>query len=85
MEKFKTAEEIKKAFIAEGWRADIEFKPLTLDAAEKIGVFDIIQNIKKGRKYFRMTATGNIFDDRGEIRLYNIKPIENPADIATCR
>ena len=85
MKKFKTAEEIKNHFIAAGWNANIKFEPFTLEQAEKMVVFDIIQNIKKGHRYFRMTATGNIFDDHGEIRLYNINPSDDEANIAACR
>ena len=85
MKKFKTAEEIKNQFIAAGWSDDISLEPFTLEHAEKMGVFDIIQNIKKGHQYFRMTASGNIYDDRGEVRLYNINPSDDAAYIAACR
>ena len=82
MKKFKTAEEIKKHFIKNGWSDSIDFEPFTLERAEKMGVFDIIQNIKKGHQYFRMTATGNIYDDRSEVRLYNINPSDDATNIA---
>lgn len=85
MKKFKTAEEIKKQFIAAGCIDDISLEPFTLAQAEKMGVFGIIQNIKKGHQYFRMTASGNIYDDRGEVRLYNINPRDDATDIAACR
>ena len=85
MKKFKTAEEIKKQFVAAGWIDDISLEPFTLAQAEKMGVFDIIQNIKNGHQYFRMTASGNIYDDRGEVRLYNFNPSDDATNITACQ
>lgn len=62
---YNTVEEIRAAFIRKGWN-DISFTKTT----EK----DI-----RGREkiLFVMNETGNIYDNRGKIYRYNIKPATN--------
>lgn len=69
---FNNIEEIRKAFINDGWSKDTIFTELTLNAAEKEGLLFAIDGIKKGKKYFRMNISGNIYDNNGEIVFYNI-------------
>lgn len=61
--KYRTVEEIRKAFIKQGW------KNPTFEKVEEVDVF--------GRRMtlYKMDTTGNLFDDTGKIYRYNIKPI----------
>lgn len=68
--KFRTTEEIAKRFIADGWNKDISFSELTLDEAKEKGFFFAVYWINKGRKFFKMDANGNIYDDNGKIVLF---------------
>ena len=70
---FKTTEEITKHFINNGWTKSTSFTELTKEEAEKKGYWFALNGMAKGRKYFVMNVTGNIFDDRGEIAMYNVK------------
>ena len=76
---YKTIKEITTAFIKQGWNKDTTFTELT-PANENYKLFE--DKINKGRKYFVMNITGNIFDDKGEIALYNIKPMKTPVSIS---
>ena len=60
--KYKTTEEIRKAFIADGWNETIDFDEIVLDL-----------NFKQEKAY-RMKSTGNIFSTSGKILVYNVKP-----------
>ncbi len=65
---FKTAEEIRAAFIKEGWSKDITITKATAAEIEKqYGISHI-----KDSTYFIMEETGNVFTDTGEIFLYNL-------------
>lgn len=72
---YNTAEQIKAAFAKDGWSSDIEFSELTMQDAKEIGCYSIVRGMEHGKKFFRMKATGNIFDSRGKIVLYNIPAI----------
>ena len=79
MKKFNNAEEITKAFIADGWKNDTVLVDYTADEAKTEGLFGIYNEIcNNGKKFFKMTATGNIFDDTGNIAYYNIKTLNPP-------
>ncbi len=69
---YNNAEEIRKAFVNDGWSKNTTFAELTLNDAEKEGLLFAVDGIKKGKKYFRMNVSGNIFDSYGEIAFYNI-------------
>lgn len=70
--KFKNIETITNAFIKNGWGKGTTFTEISLEEAEKEGQTFAVNGIKKGRKYFRMGISGNIYDDNGEIAAYNI-------------
>ena len=59
---YKTTEEIRKAFIADGWNESIDFEETELNA------------IGKTLKAYRMKNNGNIYSTTGKILVYNIKP-----------
>lgn len=69
---YKNVNEIKNAFIADGWSNRIQFEELNLHDLEKIGVCSMIQKAKEGHKYFRMLFCGNVYDENGKIVLLNI-------------
>ncbi len=75
---YNTVEQIKAAFVKGGWSSDIEFEELTRPEAEKIGSWTILRDMERGRKFFRMLSTGNVFDDRGNVVIYNIQPFKRP-------
>lgn len=67
---FRTTEEITKSFISDGWNTGISFSELTLNEAQEKGYLFAVNGIKRGRKYFKMDATGNIYDDNGKIAMF---------------
>ena len=69
---FTTPEDIKKDFIEKGWAEDIEFSIVTHDEAKKFGNFGMAHSIKHGHTFFKMNSTGNIYDDKGRIAMYNL-------------
>lgn len=71
-----TAETMAEKFRKDGWNEDVSFNELTIEDAEKIGCTSMIGRIRKGHKYFRMAVSGNIFDEKGNIVLYNVIPKE---------
>lgn len=72
---YNTVEQIKAAFVKDGWSSSIEFSELTMQEAKEIGCYSIMCDMERGKKFFRMAVTGNIFDNRGEIVIYNIPAI----------
>lgn len=70
---FKTAEEITKSFISDGWNTDTSFSELTLDEAKEKGYLFAVNGIKKGRKYFKLDATGNIYDENGNLVMFALE------------
>jgi hypothetical protein len=69
---FKTIEQITNKFIKDGWSKDTSFRELELKEAEEKRYLFAIEGIKKGRKYFIMNVSNNIYDDKGKILLYDI-------------
>ncbi len=69
---YNTVEQIKEAFVKDGWLSDIEFTELTMKDAKEIGHYSMIRDMERGKKFFRMEVSGNIFDDHGNIFLYDI-------------
>ena len=69
---YNSAEEITRAFKQNGWGNNISFSELTLEEAIKRGHHFAVNGIKKGRKYYKMTNCGNIYDDIGKIALFNV-------------
>ena len=74
--RYKTCEEIKNAFVKDGWNKDISFEEVTIPEVDNLYGYYIREAFYKGRKFFRMVKTGNIFDDCGKIVYYNV-PINN--------
>lgn len=70
--KFSTVEQITNKFIKDGWNNKTSFTELTLKEAEEKGYLFAINEITKGRKYFKMNVSNNIFNDNGKIVMYNI-------------
>lgn len=68
-------EQITKKFIKDGWSENTSFAELSLEEAKQKGYTFAITEIIKGKKYFRMNTSGNIYNDNGEIVMYNIIPI----------
>ena len=64
--KYTTTEEIREAFIKKGW-SDVHFEAVKLIS---------------GKQCFKMIETGTIYNDRGKIEVFNIKPLEKPIIIA---
>ena len=76
--KYETADEIRAGFISEGWN-DPHF--ILLEEGGKY--FETFKyNITKGKKYFVMIETGNVYDEKGKIAMYDI-PVCKPTPI--CR
>lgn len=69
---FKTPEAIAKKFIKDGWDKDTSFVELSPELAEKIGGTSIISDMAKGHKYFIMNGSDNIFNEKGEVAMYNV-------------
>lgn len=72
MTKFKNANEITRFFVDDGWGKDTNFSELSEAEAKERGLHFAIRGMEKGRKYFKMAVSGNIFDDNGKIAMYNI-------------
>jgi len=70
--KFSTVKQITNEFIKEGWNKNISFTELSLKEAKEKGYLFAINEIKNGRKYFKMNVSENIYNDNGKIALYNI-------------
>jgi len=73
---FKTVEQITNKFIKDGWSNNTSFEELELKEAEEKGLSFVIEGIKKGKKYFKMSVCNNIYNDSGKIVLYNIPAIK---------
>ena len=70
--KYTNVEEIRQGFIKQGWNENISFKELSYEEATKKGLLFAMINIQKGRKYFIMDTSNNIYDDNGKIALFDI-------------
>lgn len=72
MKKFKSAKEISDFFVSNGWGEDTRFTDFPLEEAEKKGFMSVISGIKKGKKYYRMNKCGDIYDDTGELAMFDM-------------
>lgn len=85
--KYNTAKEITDEFIKDGWSNTTSFSELSLEEARVQGYLFAVIGISRGRKYFRMNNSGNIYNDEGKICMHNVpvqKPlsqIENPVQL----
>lgn len=64
---FKTAEEITRYFINDGWSTNISFRELSEEEASKNGCTFLINKIKKGNKFYIMNICNNIYDEKGKL------------------
>lgn len=71
MPPYKCAEDLKAAFIADGWSANIEIREATPEEIEKSGHY-INNAAANGNKFYIMVGNGNMYDDSGRIVYYNI-------------
>lgn len=71
---FANTEQIREKFIKDGWSENTSFVELSLEEAKKKGYLFAINGIAKGEKFFKMNVSGNIYNSKGEILLYNITP-----------
>jgi len=69
---YTTTEEIRDAFIKDGWNGNTSFSELTMDEAKEKGYLFAVNGISKGQKYFKMNVCGNIYDEKGKLVMYNI-------------
>ena len=69
MKRYRTAEEITAAFIADGWNKNTVLRDTTPEELYDIFGYPEAYN---GKRLYTMISTGNIFDDRGQIFFYNI-------------
>lgn len=70
--KLNTSEQITSKFIKDGWNQNISFEELSLEEATQKGYSFAINGIAKGRKYFKMNASGDIYNDNGKIAMFNV-------------
>ena len=71
MPPYKCAEDMKAAFIADGWSADTDVREATAEEIEKSGHY-IKSAAANGSKFYIMAGSGNMYDDHGKIVYYNI-------------
>ena len=69
-----TCEEMKIKFEKDGWN-DVNFRELTQQEAKEKGYYFALWDTST--KYFVMIETGNIFNENGDIALYNIRCCKN--------
>lgn len=67
---FKTAAQITKQFIADGWAPCTKFRLLTQKEAKERGLTFALNS--GNRKFFVMESTGNVYSDTGKVVYYNI-------------
>lgn len=72
-----TLSDVKELFIRQGWSKDIELEELSMKDVRDIGSCSMEAAMLKGHKFFRMKQSGNIFDSKGNIVIYNIPVIKN--------
>jgi hypothetical protein len=75
---FKNANEISNAFQLNGWDKDTTFEEVTMEEAEIRGLLFAVSEIKAGRKIFKMNVTGNIYNQSGDLLMYNISIARDP-------
>lgn len=72
-----TPSDVKELFIRQGWNKDIELEELSMQDVQDIGSYSMEAAMLKGHKFFRMKRSGNIFDSKGNIVIYNVPVIKN--------
>ena len=78
MKIFENANEISNAFQLNGWNEDTTFEEVTMEEAEIRGLLFAVSEIKAGRKIFKMNGTGNIYNQSGDLLMYNISIVRDP-------
>lgn len=68
----KTLDDVHDLFVRQGWSEDIELEELSVKDVRDIGSCSMEAAMLKGHKFFRMKQSGNIFDSKGNIVVYNI-------------
>lgn len=58
--------------VDEEWKT-VEYDTKEEAEAKEKGYLFAINGISKGRKYFKMNVNGNIYNDHGEIALFNLE------------
>lgn len=69
---FTNVEQIREKFIKDGWNKNTSFVELSLEEAKEKGYLFAISGIAKGKKYFKMNVSGNIYNNKGKVLIYNI-------------
>lgn len=69
---FTNVEQIRVKFIKDGWSENTSFEELSLKEAKENGYLSISNEIAKGKKFFKMNISGNIFNDKGKIVMYGL-------------
>jgi len=70
----KSVQEMTEMFIKRGWSSNISFSELSMHEAEELGCLSIIAKMKKGKAFYKMAVSGNIYDENGHIVLFNLNP-----------
>lgn len=69
---FNTVNEIKQHLVRNGWSDDISLQEISLEEAKNKGYLFAIDDVSKGKKYFKMDISEDIYNDKGEVVLYAI-------------
>ena len=69
---FTNVEQIREKFIKDGWSENTSFEELSLKEAEEKGYLFFQREIAKGKKYFKMNVSGNIFNEKEKIVIYDV-------------
>lgn len=75
---YENTEEIAKEFRKNGWEEDTTFTEVTMEEAVIRGLLFAVSDIKAGRKIFKMNETGNIYNQSGDLLMYNIPIVRDP-------
>lgn len=78
---YMTYTEIREAFIKQGWNPGISFSEYTLEDAVAEGRTGVADKIRRGQRFYRMNNNGNVYDDRGSLECFDIKPLAHPVAI----
>ncbi len=74
---YENTEEIAKEFRKNGWEEDTTFTEVTMEEAVIRGLLFAVSEIKAGRKIFKMNGTGNIYNQSGDLLMYNISIVRD--------
>lgn len=72
MKKMNTVKEITEEFNANGWN-DVTFTEVTKAMTEESGHLFMAKKMETGQKFFKMNETGNIFNEYGNVEIYNAR------------